>query len=224
MIRILDIIFSGLALLALSPLFILIMLVLKCTGEGEIFFLQDRVGKNKNYFQLFKFVTMVKNSQNIGTGTVTVKNDPRILPFGKFLRDSKLNELPQLLNIFIGHMSVIGPRPQAKRCFDAFPSNFQDIIIRMKPGLSGIGPIVFRAEEDILDEQDNISFYDDVISPYKAEVESWYIDKQNMYTYFLLIFITILAVLLPKSSIVWNVFKDLPVPPQELKKLLNFPD
>lgn len=222
MIRVFDIFFSGLALLSLSPIFLIIILILKCTGEGEIFFLQKRVGKNKNYFSLFKFATMLKNSQNIGTGTITIKDDPRILPIGKFLRYTKLNELPQLLNIFIGDMSIIGPRPQTQRCYDAFPKNFQNIISQMKPGLSGIGPIVFRAEEDILNDKNSIIFYDNVISPYKAELESWYINKQEISTYFLLIFITVYVVIKPSSPLVWKIFNDLPVPPDDLKELLNF--
>mgnify|MGYP001208782470 FL=1 len=222
MIRIFDLVFSCLAILVLSPLFIIIIIFLKFTGEGEVFFLQDRVGKDKKYFKLYKFVTMLKNSQNIGTGTVTIKNDPRILPFGSFLRNSKINELPQLINIFIGNMSLIGPRPQAERCFNAFPIDLQSVIVKMKPGLSGIGPIVFRAEEDILDGHDNVHFYDEVISPYKALVEAWYLDKQNIFTYFLLIFITLQVVLMPSSSLVWKIFKDLPIPPDELKVHLNF--
>jgi lipopolysaccharide/colanic/teichoic acid biosynthesis glycosyltransferase len=117
------------------------MLILKFSGEGEIFFVQERVGKEKKLFRLFKFATMLKDSQKIGSGTVTMKNDPRVLPVGSFLRKTKINELPQLLNVFLGHMSLIGPRPQASRCFNAFPVKFQEIIIQVKPGLSGIGPI-----------------------------------------------------------------------------------
>ena len=109
--RFFDILFSGIAILILSPLFIVVILILRFTGEGEIFFLQDRIGKGGNKFKLFKFVTMIKNSPDMGTGTITIKNDPRILPFGKFLRKTKINELPQLLNIFFGDMCIIGPRP-----------------------------------------------------------------------------------------------------------------
>jgi len=98
--RFLDIFFSSIALIILSPLLIPMVLVLRLTGEGEIFFIQDRVGQGGQLFGLFKFATMLKNSPNIGTGTITVKGDPRILRIGGFLRRSKINELPQLLNIF----------------------------------------------------------------------------------------------------------------------------
>jgi lipopolysaccharide/colanic/teichoic acid biosynthesis glycosyltransferase len=222
--RILDIIFSSFALLFLAPLLLLITLLLRLTGEGEIFFLQERVGKDGKPFKLYKFATMLKNSPIIGTGTVTVKNDPRVLPMGRFLRKTKINELPQLLNILLGSMSIVGPRPQARKNFEAFPNNLQQLITRVKPGLSGVGPIVFRAEEDILtDHEGNVNFYDKVITPYKGQVEAWYVENQSLYTYFAVIFVTICVLLFPSSILVWQVFKGLPIPPDELKGPLNYP-
>ena len=224
LIRFFDVVLSGLALIVLSPLLIPIVLFLKFSGEGEIFFLQERVGKNREMFKLFKFATMLKDSPSMGTGTVTMKNDPRVLPAGKFLRKTKINELPQLLNVFIGHMSLVGPRPQAPRCFDAFPVASQDFIVQIKPGLSGIGPIVFRGEEDILEgHSGTLDFYDNVIGPYKGDVEAWYVGKQGLIAYFSLILLTVWVVLFPKSDLVWQLFKDLPSPPDILKKDLNFP-
>tara|TARA_B100001057_G_scaffold63877_2_gene57449 strand:+ start:7776 stop:8456 length:681 start_codon:yes stop_codon:yes gene_type:complete len=224
MIRFFDVVLSGLALIVLSPLLIPIVLFLKFSGEGEIFFLQERVGKNREMFKLFKFATMLKDSPSMGTGTVTMKNDPRVLPAGKFLRKTKINELPQLINVFVGHMSLVGPRPQAPRCFDVFPVESQDIIVQVKPGLSGIGPIVFRGEEDILEgHSGTLDLYDNVIGPYKGEVEAWYVGKKGVITYFALILVTIWVVLFPKSDLVWRLFKDLPSPPEILKKDLNFP-
>ena len=225
LIRFFDVVLSGLALIVLSPLLIPIVLFLKFSGEGEIFFLQERVGKNREMFKLFKFATMLKDSPSMGTGTVTMKNDPRVLPAGKFLRKTKINELPQLLNVFIGHMSLVGPRPQAPRCFDAFPVESQDIIVQVKPGLSGIGPIVFRGEEDILEgHSGTLDFYDNVIGPYKGHIEAWYVGKQGLIAYFSLILLTVWVVLFPKSDLVWLLFKDLPSPPDILKKDLNYPD
>jgi lipopolysaccharide/colanic/teichoic acid biosynthesis glycosyltransferase len=222
--RFFDLLFSGLALLVLSPLLVPIALVLRFTGEGEIFFLQERVGKDGTPFKLFKFATMLKNSPNIGTGTVTMKNDPRVLPMGKFLRKTKINELPQLLNIFLGDMSVVGPRPQAHRCFKAFPVDLQRVIVQVKPGLSGLGPIVFRGEEDILaDHAGSVEFYDNVIAPYKGQVEAWYVNHQTLFTYFAVILVTVWVVLFPSSDLVWRVFKGLPIPPDTLKVSLNYP-
>tara|TARA_B110000858_G_scaffold175705_1_gene209278 strand:+ start:36 stop:716 length:681 start_codon:yes stop_codon:yes gene_type:complete len=224
LIRFFDVVLSGLALIVLSPLLIPIVLFLKFSGEGEIFFLQERVGKNREMFKLFKFATMLKDSPSMGTGTVTLKNDPRVLPAGKFLRKTKINELPQLLNVFIGHMSLVGPRPQTPRCFDVFPDKIKNIIVQVKPGLSGIGPIVFRGEEDILDgHSGTLEFYDNIIGPYKGEVEAWYVGKQSLLVYFSLILLTAWVVLFPKSDLVWRSFKDLPSPPDVLKKDLNFP-
>lgn len=221
--RFFDVLFSGLALLVLSPLLALIAILLCVSGEGEIFFLQERVGKDGKPFKLFKFATMLKNSPNIGSGTVTIKNDPRVLQIGKFLRKTKINELPQLLNIFLGDMSVVGPRPQAKRCFDAFPSELQHVIVQAKPGLSGIGPIVFRAEEDILANQaGTVEFYDNVIAPYKGQIEAWYVSHQTLATYFKVILLTFWVVVFPKSGIVWNAFRGLPTPPDILKEPLNY--
>jgi len=224
LIRFFDVVLSGLALIVLSPLLIPIVLFLKFSGEGEIFFLQERVGKNREMFRLFKFATMLKDSPSMGTGTVTMKNDPRVLPAGKFLRKTKINELPQLLNVFIGHMSLVGPRPQAPRCFDAFPVESQDIIAQVKPGLSGIGPIVFRGEEDILEgHSGTLDFYDNVIGPYKGKVEAWYVEKQGLIAYFALILLTVWVVFFPKSDLIWRAFKSLPTPPDNLKDELNFP-
>ena len=166
---------------------------------------------------------MLKNSPSISTGTVTLKNDPRILPVGKFLRKTKLNELPQLLNIIRGDMSIVGPRPQTPRCFAAFPKDSRHIIIKVRPGLSGIGSIVFRNEDEILiNGESSVSFYDNVIAPYKGELEIWYVDHQNLFTYFGVIVITVWVVLFSNSKAVWATFKDLPIPPDALKLDLKY--
>lgn len=217
--RIFDILFSGIALILLSPLLLPLMLILRATGEGEIFFPQKRVGRGGKDFKLYKFATMLKDSPNMGTGTVTVKNDPRILPIGGFLRKTKINELPQLINIFNGDMSVIGPRPQTQRCFNAFPQSSQNEIIKVRPGLSGIGSIIFRNEEDMMHANNNPDkFYDEIVMPYKGLLEVWYVSHQNIFSYFSLIGLTIWVVLGFSSNLVWKLFKDLPLPPEALNK------
>ena len=168
---------------------------------------------------------MLKNSPNVGTGTVTVKNDPRILPMGGFLRDTKINELPQLINIFKGDMSVIGPRPQTQRCFDAFPLSAQNEIKKVRPGLSGIGSIIFRNEEDMMHANNHPdTFYDEIVMPYKGSLENWYVSNQSIGLYFGLIGLTVWVVLSSNSGHVWAIFKDLPEPPAELKQALNSSD
>jgi lipopolysaccharide/colanic/teichoic acid biosynthesis glycosyltransferase len=120
-------------------------------------------------------------------------------------------------------MSLVGPRPQTKRCFDVFPSRFQKKIIQLRPGLSGIGAIIFCDEENLLSQNLNpINFYDQVVAPYKGEVESWYVAHQNLHNYFLIIFLTVWVVISPPSNIVWRFFPDLPIPPNKLKKVLNY--
>ncbi|MDB4661729.1 sugar transferase [Gammaproteobacteria bacterium] len=223
--RFFDIFFSGLALLALSPLLILIVLILRFSGEGEIFFLQERIGKNGQVFKLFKFATMLKDSPNIGTGTVTMKGDPRVLPVGKFLRKTKINELPQLLNILFGNMSIIGPRPLTFQTFSSYSANTQEIIKKVRPGLSGIGSIIFRGEEEIMHGSSaSMNFYENVIAPYKGSLEEWFVLNKGIYIYFLAIFITVCTVLFPSTKIAWRVFKNLPKPPTELKQALNYID
>lgn len=215
--RLLDILLSGLALVVLAPLLLPIMLVLRLTGEGEVFYVQQRIGRGGKPFGLYKFATMLKNSPSLGTGTVTVKGDPRVLPVGRFLRKTKINELPQLLNIFKGDMSIIGPRPQTRRCFDAFPARSQAEIIKVRPGLSGIGSIVFRDEEELMHASQNPErFYDEVIMPYKGRLEEWYVSHQGLFSYFACILITAWVVLKPRSSAVWRAFPQLPAPPVEL--------
>jgi lipopolysaccharide/colanic/teichoic acid biosynthesis glycosyltransferase len=215
--RLFDIALSGLALLLLTPLLLPVVLILRFTGEGEVFYVQQRIGRGGALFGLLKFANMLRNSPNLGTGTVTVKNDARVLPFGRFLRKTKLNELPQLLNILRGDMSIIGPRPQTARCFAAFPERARTVITRVRPGLSGVGSIVFRDEEDLMhDSGDPERFYDGVIMPYKGELEEWYVRNQGLWTYFWCILLTAWVIVFPRSTLAWRVFATLPRPPARL--------
>ena len=223
--RFFDILFSSLALFLLSPLLVPIGIILKCSGEGEVFFLQERIGKDGKLFKLFKFATMLKDSPNLGTGTVTMRGDPRVLPVGKFLRKMKINELPQLLNIFFGDMSVIGPRPLTIQQFGFYSNSIQAIIKQVRPGLSGVGSIIFRGEEEIMHGATaSVDFYATVIAPYKGALEEWFVLNKSLYIYFVAIFVTAWAVLVPSTKKAWRVFKDLPEPPSELKQALNYTD
>ena len=223
--RFFDFIFSSLALIFLLPLFFLIAVMLRVTGEGEILFKQKRIGKDGNLFQLIKFATMLKNSPNMATGTITVNCDPRILPFGKILRKTKINELPQLINVLLGDMSIVGPRPLTHQTFDAYTPEVQKKIKAIVPGLSGIGSIIFRNEENILGaDSDPKYFYNSVVAPYKGSLEVWYAENRSLKNYFLVIFATLAAVINPRTSIVWLIFSDLPIPPSRLKEFLNIPE
>jgi len=216
--RLLDILFSGFALLVLSPLLVPIAVALRLTGEGEVFFRQQRVGLGGRPFGLYKFATMLKDSPNMGTGTVTLKDDPRVLPLGRFLRKTKINELPQLLNILKGDMSIVGPRPQTRRCFDAFPVLAQAEIIKVRPGLSGIGSIVFRNEEDLMHSSASPeTLYDTKIMPYKGTLEMWYVANRGVITYFKVILVTAWVVFAPASRVVQRAFPSLPPAPEWLR-------
>ena len=215
--RLLDITLSAIALVALSPLLVPVIVILRITGEGEVFFRQERVGRGGRMFGLIKFATMLKNSPEIGTGTITLQDDPRVLPFGRLLRATKINELPQLFNILLGDMSIIGPRPQTRRCFNAFPRRSQAVIVKVRPGLSGIGSVVFRDEAAMMATSVQPSrFYDRAIMPYKGVLEEWYVARHSVVTDLLLICVTAWVVVFPYSMIAWRVFPDLPAMPEAL--------
>lgn len=222
MIRFFDLLFSSVAMLLLLPFMPPIMLGLKLTGEHHVFYLQSRVGKGGRDFKVFKFATMLKDSPNLPGGVLTQKNDPRILPMGNFLRKTKINELPQLINIFLGQMSFVGPRPQARRHYELYSAEVRRAIDAIRPGLTGIGSIVFRDEESMLDrvEGDRDRFHDTVIAPYKGKLEVWYAEHRSLRNYFLLILLTAWAVLRPRSDLHRRLFPGLPEPPEELERLL----
>lgn len=221
MIRFFDILFSGLAILVLLPFMIPIMIGLKLTGEHDIFYVQERIGKGGQPFGVLKFATMLRNSPNMAGGVLTQKNDPRILPMGKFLRKTKINELPQLVNIFIGQMSVIGPRPQAKQHYNLYSAEVKSYIDTIPPGLSGLGSVVFRDEEDMLNKvEDRDTFHDTIIAPYKGKLEIWFTQHRTLVNYFKLIWLTVLSVLNPSSNAWKTSFKDLPPIPAELEKYI----
>jgi lipopolysaccharide/colanic/teichoic acid biosynthesis glycosyltransferase len=218
-IRAFDILLSGLALLLLSPLLVSVALLLLVTGEGKVFYRQQRVGQNGRNFGLLKFATMLENSPQIGSGEITVANDPRVLPVGRYLRKSKINELPQLINIFLGQMSVVGPRPLTPATFAHYGASGAQISL-VRPGLTGVGSIFFRDEERYLAaKSDPRSFYFEQIGPYKERLELWYLKNRSLRLYFLLIFITALVVVVPNFTSYEKWLGDLPKRPPELSDL-----
>ena len=213
MIRFFDLLLSIAALLALSPLLILIIVILSLTGEREIFYKQKRIGINGKDFFVLKFATMLKNSESIGSKTITIKDDKRVLFFGKFLRKTKINELPQIINIIKGDISLVGPRPLVTKTFIAYNKEVQSKIYNVKPGLTGIGSIVFRDEESIISDvtdEDPHEFYKRVIAPYKGELEMWYQTHCSFLLDLQLIFMTAWVIMRPKSKLYEKWFKDLP--------------
>ena len=216
--RFFDILLSGLALVVLTPLLMPIMLILKFTGENKIFYLQERVGKNGKMFGIWKFATMLEDSPNMQNAYITTHGDPRVLPFGRFLRKFKINELPQLVNVLKGDISVVGPRPQVKAHLDLYPKDKLDDILSIQPGLTGIASLFFRDEESMIsnNEMEPKEFYRAYITPYKAELELWYKRNQNLYSYFMLVALTVWSIFFSDSKLYLKVFKNLPLPPKEL--------
>lgn len=210
--RFFDILFSLIAIIILLPVFIPIIILLLLTGEHEVFFRQDRVGYHNKIFKIWKFATMLKNSPNMGDGDITKRGDPRITPVGKFLRQSKLNELPQVINILTGDMSFVGPRPLMKVGFDRYTDEMKEKVYRVKPGLTGIGSIVFRDEEMIITKSilPPHETYRTVILPYKGALEVWYQQHLSFYTDFMILFLTAWYIIFPNSNLVNKVFPSLP--------------
>ena len=220
--RLADIFISLIGLVFLSPVLVLLGFVLRLTGEGHIFYWQTRIGIDGKVFNLCKFATMLENSPNLGTQTITLKNDDRVLPIGVYLRKWKLNELPQLWNVLIGEMSIVGPRPQPLRCFDAFSSEQKKIIMTVKPGITGIAAIFFRAEDSLMDgEHANLDFYDNVIASYKGELEVWYIENASASMYLRVLVATVLSVMFPAGNTVWRFFPQIPTPPPLLASKIH---
>ncbi|MFW6149172.1 MAG: sugar transferase, partial [Atribacterota bacterium] len=164
---------------------------------------------------------MVKNSETMPGGLLTQNNDSRILPIGKILRKTNMNELPQLFNILFGSMSIVGPRPQSPVHFNLFNEEQKAYISKLKPGFTGIGSLIFRYEENIL-EKLNYDFnftHDEIITPYKGELEKWFYKNRSLYLYFKIILLTACVNFLPDIKVSKH-FHDLPEIPSELKGLI----
>jgi len=218
--RLIDFILAFIALSILSPILIPIVIGLLLTGEHYVFYFQKRIGYKNKPFNIWKFATMLKASPNLPGGLHTTKKDPRLMPMGGFLRKTKINELPQIINILKGDMSIIGPRPLVDKTFDPYPDYVKAKIYNVKPGLTGIGSIVFRDEERLLSETKMVvaDYYALHIAPYKGELELWYQNHLSFTTDVLLIFLTAWVIIFPKSNLVYTVFKDLPLRPSDLKQ------
>ena len=216
--RLIDLFISVLAFILCLPLFLPITIALRLTAEGEVFYFQKRIGLNKKYFHIWKFATMLKNSPNMGSGEITLRNDPRVTAIGKYLRISKLNELPQIINVIKGDMSIVGPRPLVDKTFYAYEKEVQEKVYLSKPGITGIGSIVFRDEEHLISNSTMPphEFYKSNIAPYKGALELWYLKNKSIIVDFLLILLTVWVIIFKQTDLPYKVFKDLPEKPDFL--------
>lgn len=192
--RLFDIIFSGIGLIVLLPLFIVIAIWIKRDSEGDVFFRQNRVGLNGQIFKIHKFRTMVANTEKLGG--LTIGQDKRITKAGRFLRKYKLDELPQLIDVFIGNMSLVGPRPEIPEFMNLYSDNDRVKILSVKPGITDKASIEMVDENEILGKYDDPrQAYIDIIMPMKAKYYINYVDNNSIWVDIKLIFQTILKIL-----------------------------
>jgi lipopolysaccharide/colanic/teichoic acid biosynthesis glycosyltransferase len=213
---------AALLLLLLFPVLAAAALLLFLFEGAPVMFRQERYGREGAPFPLLKFRTMMRRSEllheklqlKLGTADHLFKleHDPRVTRIGRFMRNTFLDELPQLVNILIGDMSIVGPRPLVDKTFDPYPEHVKRVIYNVRPGLTGIGSIVFRDEERLLSDSGMplAEFYAKHIAPAKGELELWYQRRLSFRTDMLLIFLTAWVIAFPKSRLLPKVFKDLP--------------
>jgi len=210
--RFFDLFFSIILLIFFLPIFIFIIVVLFVFNNGDVFYFQTRLGLNNKIFRIIKFSSMMKDSLSLPGGATTTRNDPRVTKIGKFLRITKLNELPQLINVIIGNMSFVGPRPLMNEGFSQFTVEAKSVLYKSKPGITGVSSVVFRDEEKYVTYSGIIPelFYKDYIFPYKSKLELWYYKNKSFYVDIMLIILTAIKIVFPSSRIEFKVFKTLP--------------
>ena len=189
-----DILISGLGLFALSPLFILVAIWIKLDSEGPVFYKQTRVGKGNKDFQLYKFRSMVTQADMNGLLTVG-DHDSRVTRAGYFIRKYKLDELPQLINVFRGEMSLVGPRPEVRKYVDMYTPE-QMHVLDIRPGITDIASIKYRNENDLLAKAENPEqYYIDVIMQDKLRINLEYVKHNSLLNDFKMILDTFVAIL-----------------------------
>lgn len=192
--RLFDIVFSLIGLILLLPLLLIIALIIIIESRGSVFYKQVRVGKDNTNFKIFKFRTMFVGSDKKGLLTVGNK-DPRVTKTGYFLRKYKLDELPQLINVLLGNMSFVGPRPEVRHYVN-FYSKDDLIILTVKPGITDYASIYFRNEVEILKASDNPEkLYIEQILPKKIALNKQYIENNSLFTDIKIILKTILTII-----------------------------
>lgn len=192
--RVFDFLASLGGLIVLSPVLIIVAICIKIDSKGPVFFLQKRVGKDKEIFEIYKFRTMVTDAEKLGR-QITVGNDSRITRVGKVIRKCKLDEIPQLINVLKGEMSLVGPRPEVPKYVELY-DEYQEQVLLVKPGITDYASIEFRNENDILGKSINPEkTYIEEIMPAKIELNMKYIKNISLGEDFKLIINTILAIL-----------------------------
>jgi lipopolysaccharide/colanic/teichoic acid biosynthesis glycosyltransferase len=207
--RIFDFILALIGLIIISPAFLVIAIVNKISAK-EVFFIQDRIGAGFKPFRMYKFATMVKNAHIVG-GTVTYNGDPRVTRLGAILRNTKLNELPQLINVLKGDMSFVGPRPLPLKEIAIYDDSIARRIYSIRPGVTGLGSLYFFNEEKLLsnDKHTAENFFKNTIVPQKADLELWYVDNRTFLFDLKVIIATLSLVFIPGHFVLSYISKKL---------------
>ena len=191
--RLFDIIFSFVGIVFLFPVFIIVSILIKIDSSGPVFFVQERVGLNGKFFKIIKFRSMKTNHNN--SLTVTLENDKRITRIGKKIRKYKIDEIPELINVFIGDMSLVGPRPDVPGYADLLKGESRNIL-KLRPGITSRASIKYANEEMILlNEDDPIAYNNNIIFPDKVKLNLNYYYNNNIWIDIKIIFATLFAVL-----------------------------
>ncbi len=210
--RVIDFLGSSLGLVILFPILGLLSLLVKLYDRGPVFFVAERIGMNGIKFRMFKFRSMVVDAHKIGAA-ITVGRDARITPIGHFLRSTKLDELPQLVNVFLGNMSLVGPRPEAEK-YVALYSTDQRAVLKLKPGITDPASFAFFNESDLLAAaSDPEQFYRDRVMPEKIRLNLEYARRAGVATDLLLILATVAKVFGYRM----DVFSYLRIQPPQIK-------
>jgi lipopolysaccharide/colanic/teichoic acid biosynthesis glycosyltransferase len=205
--RVLDILASIFGLLFLAPAFLLVAIIIRRDSPGSIFYRRSRAGKNGREFGILKFRTMYERPASYKGPSVTSSDDDRVTPFGRWLRDTKLNELPQLWNVLVGDMSLVGPRPEDFKIASQWPDEIRKEILSVRPGVTSPASIIFREEEKLLSTSNLMEDYLKKILPSKLRLDVLYVRRRNLLNDLDVIFLTFIALLprLRKKSIPENI-------------------
>lgn len=184
--RLFDIVASGLGLIVLSPIFAILAIWIKVDSRGPVFYRQTRVGRDNKDFKLFKFRSMRPDSDKLGLITVG-GHDPRVTRSGYYIRKYKLDEFPQLINVFKGDMSLVGPRPEVRKYVDMYTAEQMGVLL-VRPGITSLASIRYRNENEILAmAEDPDKCYIEQIMPDKLAIDLEYVEKANLWTDFKMI-------------------------------------
>lgn len=198
--RFFDILVSSIALLLLLPLFVAVAAAIKIGSPGPVIFRQQRVGRNFQSFSIYKFRTMTIDAPVKGS-VITVGGDPRVTRVGRVLRKSKIDELPQLLNVLKGEMSFVGPRPEVREYVELYKDEYKDIL-RVRPGITDLSSIAYRDEESILRSKDDPeTYYRNVLLPEKIRLAREYIEHSSFAYDISLIMRTVLRIVYPVTGV-----------------------